>query len=87
MLKKPPRLLRLLPRREPLRPLDARERAGLPIPGDEARDEEAGPEGARHVIFGVRGRSSLALPPRPARVHGVGEALPTEYPTPSVCGE
>ena len=37
-----PRLLRLLPRLEPLRPLDARELAGLRVPGDEARDEEAG---------------------------------------------
>jgi len=40
---KPSRLLRLLPRREPLRPLDVRE-LGLRIPGDEARDEEASAE-------------------------------------------
>src|SRR5881628_1265126 len=40
-IEKPPRLLRLLPRLESLRPLDARELARLRIPGDEARDEEA----------------------------------------------
>ena len=39
-----PGLIGLLPRREPLRPVDARELAGLRIPGDEARDEEAGAE-------------------------------------------
>jgi len=39
-----PGLIGLLPRREPLRPVDTRELAGLRIPGDEARDEEAGAE-------------------------------------------
>jgi hypothetical protein len=39
-----PGLLRLLPRREPLRPVDARELARLRVPGDEARDEKAGAE-------------------------------------------
>ena len=39
-----PGLIGLLPRREPLRPVDARELAGLRIPGHELRDEEAGAE-------------------------------------------
>jgi len=38
------RLFGLPPRREPLRPLDARALAGLRIPGDELRNEEAGAE-------------------------------------------
>jgi hypothetical protein len=37
-----PGLIDLLPRREPLGPVNTRELARLRIPGDEARDEEAG---------------------------------------------
>jgi len=51
-----PGLLRLLPRLEPLRPLDARELAGLRIPGDEARDEEA--RGEVELPAGARRRRS-----------------------------
>jgi hypothetical protein len=56
LVHEPPRLVRLFPRREHLRPLDAREFAGLRIPGDEARDEETGAEveeerGPSHARF------------------------------------
>jgi len=39
-----PGLIGLLPGREPLRPVNARELAGLRVPRDKARDEEAGAE-------------------------------------------
>src|SRR5438132_2167460 len=44
LLEKPSCLLRLCPRREPLRPLDLVELASLRIPGDELRNEEASAE-------------------------------------------
>src|SRR5262245_41588672 len=60
---KPARLVRLLPRREALRALDAPELGGLGVPGDDARD----PLRARQREIGIEEEHARKVRPPLAR--------------------